>query len=53
MKKTAALITAGTLLAVPLATVASAAHADPGDRSLRGACGGGTYEFQVEREDGG
>lgn len=49
--RTTALTTAGALLAVPAAVlVATPAHADV-DRY--GSCGGGTYEFSVDREDGG
>jgi hypothetical protein len=49
--RTTALTTAGALLAVPAAVlVATPAHADV-DRY--GTCGGGSYEFSVDREDGG
>ena len=51
MNRTAtALIAAGTLVAAPLATIAAASPASA-DVSKRGACGPGTYEFQVDRED--
>ena len=55
MNRTTALIAAGTLVAAPLATVLSAAPASA-DTTKRGACGQGSYEFQVDhedREDGG
>ncbi|GAA4689073.1 hypothetical protein [Nocardioides nanhaiensis] len=49
--KTAALTTAGALLAVPTAVlVAAPAHADV-DR--QGRCGPGSYEFSVDREGRG
>ena len=50
MNRTTALIAAGTLVAAPLATVLSAAPASA-DTTKRGACGQGSYEFQVDRED--
>lgn len=45
-----ALAATGTLLAVPVAMIATPAHADV-DRT--GTCGGGQYDFSVDREDGG
>jgi hypothetical protein len=52
MHRTTALIAAGTLVATPLVMLAGAgaAHAET---TKRGACGTGSYEFQVEREAGG
>ena len=45
-----ALTATGALLAVPVAMIATPAHADV-DRY--GSCGAGQYEFSVDREDGG
>ncbi len=45
-----AITATGALLAVPVALVAAPAHADV-DRY--GTCGGGQYEFSVDRENGG
>ena len=51
IRTTAALTTAGALLAVPTAVlVAAPAHADV-DRE--GRCGAGTYDFSVDREGRG
>ena len=51
LTRTTALIGAGTILAVPTAVLVSApAHADV-DR--HGRCGGGVYEFSVDREGRG
>jgi hypothetical protein len=50
MNRTTALIAAGALLAAPLATIAAASPASA-DVTKRGACGPGTYELQVDRED--
>lgn len=50
MMRTTALIAAGTLVAVPLATVLAASPATA-DTTKRGVCGPGNYEFQVDRED--
>jgi hypothetical protein len=49
MKRTT-LITAVALIATPLATLAAASPASA-DVTERGACGAGTYELQVDRED--
>ena len=53
MLKTIALLTAVPLAAAAIVVPAQAAQADRGDRQKNGACGAGTYELQVEREDGG
>jgi hypothetical protein len=50
MNRTTALITAGALVAVPLATLLAAAPATA-DTTKRGVCGQGSYELQVDRED--
>jgi hypothetical protein len=55
MNRTTALVAAGALVAAPLATVLAASPATA-DTTKRGACGPGSYEFQVDsenREDGG
>ena len=46
-----AIVAAGALFATPLVTAVAA----PGDDEItkRGKCRGGTYEFEVERDDGG
>ncbi|HCB04920.1 MAG TPA: hypothetical protein DEQ43_11875 [Nocardioides bacterium] len=53
MNRTVAMTTAAALIAAPLAAVATVATASPAsaDVTKRGACGPGTYEFQVDRED--
>lgn len=49
--RTAVLTTAGALLAAPAAVlVAAPAHADV---ERHGACGGGWYEFSIDREGNG
>jgi hypothetical protein len=48
--RTSALISAGTMVALPLAFVAAPAHADV---ERHGACGDGRYELSVDREAGG
>jgi hypothetical protein len=50
MNRTTALITAGALVAAPLATVLAPSPASA-DTTKRGVCGPGSYEFQVDRED--
>jgi len=50
MYRTTALITAGALVAAPLATLLAASPASA-DTSKRGACGQGSYELQIDRED--
>ena len=50
MNRTTALITAGALVAAPLATLLAASPASA-DTTKRGVCGHGSYEFQVDRED--
>lgn len=51
--RTTALTAAGAVLAVPTAVlVASPASADT-EVDRHGSCGGGRYEFSVDREDGG
>lgn len=54
LTRTTALTAAGALLAVPAAVlVSSPAQAAESDIDRSGACGGGRYEFSVDREDGG
>ena len=50
MHRSTALITAGALVAAPLATLLAASPATA-DTTKRGVCGAGSYEFQVDRED--
>ena len=50
MNRITALTVAGALVAAPLATVLAASPASA-DTTKRGACGQGSYEFQVDRED--
>ena len=52
MNRTTALIATAALVATPLATLVAASPASA-DVTKRGTCAGGSYEFQVEREDGG
>lgn len=48
-RRSTALLSTGALLAAPVVLLAAPAHADA-DRS--GACGGGSFEYSVERDDG-
>jgi hypothetical protein len=50
MNRTTALISAATLVAAPLSTLLVATPASA-DTTKRGACGQGSYELQVDRED--
>jgi len=50
MNRTTALITAGALVAAPLATLLASSPATA-DTTKRGVCGQGSYELQVDRED--
>ena len=45
--RTTALVSAGALIAAPAVLLAAPAHADV---ERKGACGGGSYEFSVDRE---
>jgi hypothetical protein len=51
--RTAALATVGALLAVPTAVLAASPASAETDVDRNGVCGGGRYEFSVDREDGG